>query len=309
MGLILWEESVMRRGFTLIELLVVIAIIAILIALLLPAVQQAREAARRTQCRNNLHQLALAMHNYHDAHSVFPPGSIGQPNPDQGADGAGNFTAMGPWVQIMPLLDEAAIYNAINMSRSWYQGVNRTARESVLKQLYCPSSAGPERVNAYCYPVRTTLSNLGLAHYVTVAGWNITGSHTCRATNGMFFNYSRIRMRDIRDGTSNTLMIAEFGHGHRTDGSRGYSWMNGLHMEGTGNVRCANWRVNDPRPVTEGTVVYNMSNLPISSWHEGGAFCGFADGQVRFISENIDMSTFRALSTRANNELVDDEDY
>ena len=295
------------KGFTLIELLVVIAIIAVLIALLLPAVQQAREAARRTQCRNNLHQLALAMHNYHDAHNCFPPGSIGRPGVGGGQDGAGNHTAMGPFVQVLPLIDEGALYNATNMSRSWYQSANRTVRESVLNQLLCPSFSGKSRINAYCYPVQTSLSNVGVSCYATVAGWN--SGVTCAAVNGMMFNYSCVRMRGVRDGTSNTLLVAEYAHADAIDGSRGYGWMCGLHMEGTGTVRCANRPLNDPRPFTEGTTVYNMSNGPISSNHEGGAFCAFADGAVRFLSENLDMTTFRALATRANNELVDDEDY
>ena len=102
-----------RRGFTLIELLVVIAIIAVLIALLLPAVQQAREAARRTQCRNNLHQLGLALHNYHDTHRCFPPERV-----------YGNYEMSSISTLLLPFLDEAAIYNSYNFARTPVEPLN-----------------------------------------------------------------------------------------------------------------------------------------------------------------------------------------
>lgn len=115
------RRSAMRRGFTLIELLVVIAIIAVLIALLLPAVQQAREAARRTQCKNNLKQIGLALHNYHDAHDCFPPGQIRGWN---GSFDSGNGFAWG--ALILPFMDQANLYNLLNPSIPIFEGQNKT---------------------------------------------------------------------------------------------------------------------------------------------------------------------------------------
>src|SRR3712207_6554389 len=132
----------LRKGFTLIELLVVIAIIAILIALLLPAVQQAREAARRSQCKNNLHQMGLALHNYHDAHNVFPPANfkvlIQDTSPDQFNSQSTHWGAM-----LLPYLDQAPLYNSMvwgSHPTIWYQGPNLVAQQTVLTVFQCPSS-------------------------------------------------------------------------------------------------------------------------------------------------------------------------
>ena len=136
------------RGFTLIELLVVIAIIAILIALLLPAVQQAREAARRTQCRNNLHQIGLALHNYHDTHSMFPPGEIN--GAAVGCNTSLSCHMASVFVLILPYLDGSAVYNAYNFSRAcrYCDGVNSTATCQKLSQYACLSMGEPE-LNTY----------------------------------------------------------------------------------------------------------------------------------------------------------------
>ena len=135
------------RGFTLIELLVVIAIIAVLIALLLPAVQQAREAARRTQCRNNLHQLGLAMHNYHDTHGCLPPLNVGR-HQDTGGCHQNRPPSTGWGVLILPFLDETALYNAVNMEQAVYLDVNTTVSQSVLSQYNCPSEVRPRSLPA-----------------------------------------------------------------------------------------------------------------------------------------------------------------
>ena len=136
----------MRHSFTLIELLVVIAIIAILIALLLPAVQQAREAARRTQCRNNMHQLGLALHNYHDTHGCFPMGDMGR----TGAPCCGRGLP-GVWGSaILPFIDETAVYNSINFGMWAYTGLNAqnaTAARQKLNQYLCPSNSNPVIIN------------------------------------------------------------------------------------------------------------------------------------------------------------------
>jgi prepilin-type N-terminal cleavage/methylation domain-containing protein len=305
-----------KRGFTLIELLVVIAIIAILIALLLPAVQQAREAARRTQCRNNMHQIALALHNYHDAHSSLPIGDMGY------ASGmyAGTYVGcvqQGAWpVGILPYIDEASVYNAINLGDNATSSANTTTSSQVFAQYLCPSNANPQRQ-----------SNMGLLHYLGNAG---SGGHLNAVTrapaNGVFYAWDTVttykagrppcRVRDIRDGTSNTLMLGESGEAGNTQlygAARQNFWAEACARCNCNNVRpvvsSSNYRINAAYSEVVGDGSSNKRYHAFGSYHEGGCFFAFADGQVRFLSENIDTTTFRALSTRANNEIVDDEDY
>jgi prepilin-type N-terminal cleavage/methylation domain-containing protein len=265
-----------RRAFTLIELLVVIAIIAILIALLLPAVQQAREAARRTQCRNNMHQLGLAIHNYHDTHMLFPPLGIGSYQ-------ASFFTL------ILPFMDEASIYNAYNMAHTAFSRaatpagsyVNTTVTSQVMAQYKCPSQVEPTK-------------NLFLVntHFLPVVQSNRNTYDGCFLTNA--WTDSRIRVRDIRDGTSNTIGVGE--HVPEPNVQYWYNWSTHHYCRAGETYLPMNTR-------------RAISRYTFGSDHEGGAFFLFMDGQVKFLSENIDSTTYRALSTRAGNELIDDEDY
>ena len=293
------------RAFTLIELLVVIAIIAVLIALLLPAVQQAREAARRTQCRNNLHQVGLALHNYHDTHQCFPPMAI--------SVSAGACQAWGPntapgttWASlILPFIDETALYNAANYSQAAWSGANATVVQSNLSQYACPSDEAPAvltgRDQAVCSGSAWRTTN-----YVVNAGcagsggdiWSNIRGCPANSPNGPFYLCSRVRIRDIRDGTSNTVAVGEARYSFRLANNRGIAWGWVCYGDATS--------ANMVGPMN----TYNLGNsFPFSSMHEGGGFFLFLDGQVRFLSENIDISTYRALSSIAGNELIDDEDY
>ena len=184
-----------RRGFTLIELLVVIAIIAILTALLLPAVQQAREAARRTQCKNNLKQIGLALHNYHDMAGCFPF-AIG---------GTGNkYSALS---QLLPHLDQAPLYANINFSLQYTDAANTAARLVELTVLRCPSDFPNPQPTAG-----------GATNYVPNKGSSVGWQDP--AANGVMFWFSKTRMRDILDGSSQT---AAFSERNLTDGSNGIS--------------------------------------------------------------------------------------
>ena len=299
-----------RRGFTLIELLVVIAIIAVLIALLLPAVQQAREAARRTQCRNNLHQIGLALHNYHDTHSCFPPLSVCR------AAGGGCDAYAGPstgWgVLILPFLDETALYNAYNASHgvAWIEGhsaqeassTNKTVVQSALSQYCCPSDAAPVLVgcgNGACYGNYSYTARTG--NYVVNGGANNAAGRQCakEADSGPFWMDSRVRLRDIRDGASNTFAVGECDRDLRA--RAGGNW----YIEWAVGYSAGPSAADAYRPMN--ALAGNVHQF--GSKHEGGAFFAFCDGQVRFISENIDMTVYRALATIANNEVIDDEDY
>ena len=287
----------MRRGFTLIELLVVIAIIAVLIALLLPAVQQAREAARRTQCRNNLHQIGLALHNYHDAHRCFPIGDLpGQP---------------GTWMTAMlPYMDEAALYNAVNMALSCEHASNATAAGQVLQQYLCPSNA-----NA------TLQHGLALTHYMGNGGsssyYNFDstygGVNTWR--NGIFFIASTVsgptvEIDGVRDGTSNTLLAGECNEaGIAVYSTYQPAWVRGHELGHRANLSAVGFPINTRTWEISACAGQPHRVKAFGSYHEGGAFFAFCDGQVRFLSENIDHGVFQALATRYGNEVVDDEDY
>ena len=294
------------RGFTLIELLVVIAIIAVLIALLLPAVQQAREAARRTQCRNNMHQIAIALHNYHDAHQCFPIGDMGYAS-GMYHGGYVGCIQQGAWpVAILPLIDEAALYNSINLEDNATSPANRTSSAQVLAQYLCPSNPNPAQ-----------LRNQGLIHYLGNYGSGTSMYDTRTRVNGVLLTWDRaptVRITDISDGTSNTFLLGEAGLAGDIDlfgDARHNFW-----SEACGRCNCNNvrpvvmstcFRINAPIEETGGTG--NQRHHAFGSYHEGGCFFAFCDGQVRFISENIDTTTYRALSTRDNNEVIDDEDY
>ena len=291
-----------RNAFTLIELLVVIAIIAVLIALLLPAVQQAREAARRTQCRNNLHQIGLALHNYHDAHSVFPPGMVGALR--NGVVGCDSYAMPNiSWlVMLLPFVDEAALFNATNCNIAIYFPANTTVSKSTLAQYACPSDDAPTLVNCGSGVCVGSGSNVNekmrTGSYVASfgpVGWN--GFDCVFDNSSGFMNVnSRIRIRDIRDGTSNTFAAGEADYAHRDNG-----WFTEWAL-GYDNT----WRGRTCYPMNRARPVHGSE---FGSMHEGGVFFLFGDGQVRFVSENIDMKTYQALSTIANNEVIDDEDY
>ena len=296
-----------QRGFTLIELLVVIAIIAVLIALLLPAVQQAREAARRTQCRNNMHQIGLALHNYHDTHGLFPPGSI-----EVGWSGAGYAPGTTWSLLILPFLDETALYNAVNFSIPVYcrscgptAYPNTTVTQSELMQYLCPSSGSAK------LPMISSAGNVfrrsdyrGSSGSAATDGsggpcgaWHLSWN-TSKTTQGPLLPRSSCRVRDIRDGTSNTVLVGE----SYSNLMPNFGWAAAQSPNGCGSTRC-------PPNFTGDAVAFCARNNKMGSKHEGGMHVTLCDGSVRFISENIDIGTFMALGSIAGNELLDDEDY
>jgi prepilin-type N-terminal cleavage/methylation domain-containing protein/prepilin-type processing-associated H-X9-DG protein len=291
-------------GFTLIELLVVIAIIAILIALLLPAVQQAREAARRTQCRNNLKQLGLALHNYHDAFNTFPIGNLYRGT---------TFSNGWSWISyIMPHIDLAPDYNQLNFAYpgrcSEYMGQQETLSPSVgwtWKQpknvLSCPSDpnggrtfSGPTGSGAYLVSNGT----MAVSNYLGVCGrtlnwdcgmgslWSITSADGIPCQNpagyeGIFFNNSRIRIADITDGTSNTCAVGERGQNvSLTYGwplcGRGYPPLYSGRKDHILEMFTFSMGVPNDNPDS------GPSNQKYWSWHAGGAMFLMADGSVRF---------------------------
>ena len=306
----------MRRAFTLIELLVVIAIIAVLIALLLPAVQQAREAARRTQCRNNLHQIGLACHNYLDTHSCFPPAATfeskilaGQCAWSPSGAGCGQGTNTAWSVMLLPFLDEASLYNSINFDiNSLARGnpsdppQNTTGYKQYVGQFYCPSSKTAKMYEASYGNHSCYLAVLGRGRsdmLNTLGNWRTD----LNAWAGGIITYLKcpVRARDARDGLSQTLMIGEWDHRGSVD-----KYTHGYYAHWNMGSRSA---CDAAKPINSAIGGSTDVLWRFASDHEGGAFFCFADGAVRFLSENMDTTTYKALSTKAGNEIVDDEDY
>ena len=315
------------RGFTLIELLVVIAIIAILIALLLPAVQQAREAARRTQCRNNLKQLGLAMHNYHSAHKVFPPGGLGstlwnQPTISSTADYNDSVSRAG-WTQmILPYIDQAPLYNQMtpymNGAHGFVHPIDWPGAEQNIPALQCPSDSGSGKNQMWSGTL--VLDQRSFGNYVVCQG--STSSSTGLNLNGIFYQMSNTRVRDVTDGTSNTLLTSEIrvvpdgGTASPIDTQsdwRGFyynifgvtSWFSTEFPPNTPQAdqvrRCRNL-------ASEGTpcvyVASGSTRMFARSMHEGGVHAGMADGSVRFLSENINRALYSYLGQRADNQVL-----
>ena len=303
------NSSIQRhRGFTLIELLVVIAIIAILIALLLPAVQQAREAARRTQCKNNMKQLGLALHNYHDVHLTFPSGWIAvdpvtrQQTAHDGLNGAGWGT------MILPYMEQSSLYSQFNSNLAIHDSVNLPFISNVLPAWQCPSDPKPDRwqIEEEGSP-GTVLAELPTANYIGVFGTEeldgcenapgtapVSANGQCRG-DGIFYHNSKVRMRDITDGTTNTFIVGE----RRTDTQLGwFSTWPGMVAEGEEAFQrilgSADHVPNDPHSHFD----------DFSSNHTGGAQFVLGDGSVRFISENIDGGLYQSLATIQGGEVV-----
>ena len=325
-----------RRGFTLIELLVVIAIIAVLIALLLPAVQQAREAARRTQCKNNLKQMGLALHNYHDTYNMFAPGGIGS--------SAGGWGASW-YMRILPYVDQAPLFNKLTFNgthHGWaYTGVDGNANGQVLRGAtlnfaLCPSSPLPTIVTADI-PV-TRAQYRGITGATDGNGFtNAPGSQksccTCcggqGATGlisgaGMLVPARGVGLKDATDGSSNTIAVGETSMFIFAAGSSSPTVELDVHgiMMGTPNLatveagsgfeRCYNLttiryapnaRAIHDDPLWPGIHNNFGINSPLNSAHTGGVHVLLADGSVRFLSDNLDMFTLRKLCAR-NDGLV-----
>jgi prepilin-type N-terminal cleavage/methylation domain-containing protein len=284
------------RGFTLIELLVVIAIIAILIALLLPAVQQAREAARRTQCKNYLHQFGLALHNYHDTFLSFPMGHLHTGHFD------GNFTnRIGgtgfAWsYYILPYVDQAPLYNQFDASAplsntSFPKAVaNAALARTSLPIFRCPSDTMPEAQNVGAaadigriLPQATTSYKGNSGSFYNNTGLNASSNQN--RANGMFHRDSRVRMNDFTDGTSNTFAVGEVTWNLST-AARLYGAVDPVlgYADGNSNrvMSTVEFGINPPASASA-----NIRNHSFHSVHEGGAHFLLADGSARFVSENI----------------------
>jgi len=272
-----------RRGFTLIELLVVIAIIAILVALLLPAVQQAREAARRSTCKNNLKQIGLALHNYHDTHRVFPPGQIDPGGSGSGAGERGNGFS---WqTMILPMLEQSAIYDTFDFNELVADPPNETAVDTGrLPAFICPSDEREltESFNGATCPETSYFGSVGSFQraHARMSATNRMES------NGILLPRQIVKMGDVKDGTSNTIAVGEVS-GVINGDSRLYGSSNDNNpTEWRRMMRTGLYRLNSGLQTSDS----NARNHGFSSEHDGGAQFLFTDGSVKFISENIDFT-------------------
>ncbi len=286
-----------RPGFTLIELLVVIAIIAVLISLLLPAVQSAREAARRAQCTNNLKQLALAAHNYQTALDCFPMGLLDQISGDVG----GLWTSYGPMLPLTQYTEQNALFNAMNFNLNVYDRENSTINATGLSIIWCPSDAGVESPYTYAsgYDLIGSAGGTGIpevmrySSYAGCAGAWLNyqfGTTGPQGQNGVFYSYSVTKIPAITDGTSNTIMFAEHTRliENSTDQHCWHWWTSGNYGD---TIFTTFWPINPQKKVpygdADGTGPSNVV-VAASSNHPGGANVAFCDGSVRFIKESID---------------------
>lgn len=298
-----------RQSFTLIELLVVIAIIGVLIALLLPAVQKAREAANRVKCRNNLHQIVIALHNYHGDYNRFPSGYLWKktyPDIPTQTDPGWSWVA-----QLLPYIEQDNLYRQINFRSSVSDPMNETIRTTILAMVVCPTDT---KTGLFQVQTSTGLAyNAASNSYAACFGglgeiWLEPGTG-----DGIFYRNSRIRIADIMDGTSNTIAIGE-----RASRFARTPWA-GAIPDGLVNVE-----PDSPggRNEMQYAAVQVLAHAGLDGFnnrycdaddfwtpHVGSGFFAFADGSVRPVAIGTDGSVMIALGTRRGGEVINPEDY
>ncbi len=334
-----------RKAFTLVELLVVIAVIGILVALLLPAIQAARESARRTQCSNNMRQLGLALINFHDARGRFPAayqtqpgGAMGPANPETGDAGPG-WTCL---LQILPFLEGSTEQDVFNLKLPAWHAENAQAALQVIPTYLCPSVSDQTPTYVVRDDHGDRLAELSRANYVANAGhiavWENPAPNLATIANGPLFRDSRLRIKDITDGTSRTVFMGEQTPFHSDSTwvavvpdsvTCPTKWFPEAHCEPAApqiNVHSGpdafheHDHDHDHFSADDGddddhddhTPVAHPPNDPhgyvdeMYSEHPGGCNVLFGDGSVRFISEDIDAMIWAGLSSRNGSEIVDD---
>ena len=274
-----------RNAFTLVELLVVIAIIGVLVGLLLPAVQAAREAARRCQCANNISQFGLALHHYEFNTEHLPAGVI-NPNGPIRSEEVGQHVS---WlINIMPQLEQNAIYNHFDQNAGAYATKNEKVRQARIPTLQCPSYHGRPSASS-----NATISNYAGCYHDSEVPIDVDN-------NGVLFLNSQIRFSEIGDGSSQTILVGE-----KLGGDDDLGWTSGTRasLRNTGPFEIP------VRKIASSTVAVVPAVDPLivggfGSQHTGGVNFVFADGSMHFISHNIDVKTYSQLGNRADGEIL-----
>ena len=284
-----------NKAFTLVELLVVIAIIGILVSLLLPAVQAAREAARRMSCYNNLKQIGLALHNYHDANKSLPMGWIGVDQATRQPHALGQ-PGWGWAARVLPFLEQSNVESLLNGNLPITDPSNQAARDTHLALYRCPSDANSREFFDLTGSMPTV--RIPTANYVGMAGTQeLANCETlaiglqCR-TDGIFYHNSSTQFRDITDGLSNTFMVGE--RNSKIDKS---TWVGSIPGANEGFERFLG--IADHPPNTLGAHLDDLS-----SYHPAGTNFAIADGSVRLITNTIDLNVYQALATTQRGEPV-----
>jgi prepilin-type N-terminal cleavage/methylation domain-containing protein/prepilin-type processing-associated H-X9-DG protein len=311
-----------RRGFTLLELLVVIAIIAVLIGLMVPAVQKVREAANRMVCANNLKQIALAAHGFHDTHQKFP---IGGRIPVYVAGIPTKATNL--WVELLPHIDQDNLHDKwdYNDNRNNVIGGTDATQAQVIKTLLCPSDALPADVveNRASATPPWSWGFYGMSSYGGNAGTRSL-PFPVLSRDGIFWIGSSVRIVDITDGTSNTLLFGERYHRDPEFDRLRPVLMNGIApieeigkwgfvAQGPGamgNVTLHSAApINYPMPSNGDLLALITRDCTFGSGHSGGANFAYADGSVHFLSNGTPPPVLQALSTRSGGELNTEVGY
>jgi len=321
-----------RRGFTLIELLVVIAIIAILIGLLLPAVQKVREAAARMSCQNKMKQLGLALHNYHDANGKLPPGAQGDvlPNPNPAGNTTASVKGGASWIVfILPYIEQDNLFKQYNFTLAYNDPINLAVGATLVPGIYCPSGPDPKK---YTDPNFTTPVCL-TTHYYGVMGPGGATNPTSNVVGGVTYNYTvgnangngawsahgmlshyqdtsgsvstgrLVRFTDVKDGLTNTLMVAEMSvtipNTSPATPNQYRTWIRG-NSGGSGSCKT----VTNPINSTFYNGSNNFNDISFGSNHQNGCNFTLGDGSVRFISNGIDLSIYKAAASIDSGEVA-----
>ncbi|TWT32963.1 DUF1559 domain-containing protein [Blastopirellula retiformator] len=285
------SRSGRRAGFTLVELLVVIAIIGVLIALLLPAVQQAREAARRMSCTNQLKQLGLALHNYHDTTKSFPYGSRGSGN------------QVGWHVAILPFIEQGNLFDQMDMTVDFHAGVNAPFRETRMEPFLCPSSPSEKADDNSAHFTTHYYGVMGPTGTNPASGTayqeNTSGSHGGFSKEGAWSHDEVHKMRDITDGTSNTFFLGEISWTQRNGNATRYRpWSRG----GRTNNFMAPCK-NVAQPINADFIAL-FNDMSYGSNHPGGCMFALGDASVRFVAETVNYDTLLSMASCGGGETA-----